>query len=601
MSSPLYDASTLCALLLKEGLITETQRREILIKEPSQRARIIKEKREELQKKSGRKKVSYEPSAVEVISSFQLPISGSHSKTMTEEKITEVLAKDAGMTYRKIDPLTLDMKVVTKILSGPYCRKNLIIPMEETGDGLVVAVADPYNQELLENLKKVSGKNVIPVVSTKSDILKTIMEFFGLRHALMAAEKDYAPQFDISNLEQYVKMKPAGEIEPTDQPVVNAVWYLFQYAFENRASDIHIEPKRETCIVRMRIDGALHTIHSIPSVVHPAIISRIKMLSRMDIAEKRRPQDGRIKTSKDTKEIEMRVSTLPVAFGEKVVIRIFDPEVLMQDLGELGFFPGELKLFTTFIEKPHGIILVTGPTGSGKTTTLYSALKTLATPDVNITTIEDPIEMAWEEFNQVGVQPKADLTFASTLRAILRQDPDIIMVGEIRDKETAENAIQAALTGHLVLSTLHTNDTASAVTRLIDLGVEPFLVSSSIIGIMAQRLVRKICPDCEKSTQLDKEHLERLGLSGKEGKIYSVKCGEGCVNCRGTGYFGRTGVFEVMNISDEIKKLITTKADAGEIKKQARKEGMITLFEAAVKKMAQGVTTFEEVIRATME
>lgn len=601
MVSPLNDPSVLCALLLKEGLITEVQRREILVKEPIQRARIVKEKRDELQKKSGRKKVSYEPSAVEVIASFQLPLSGSPAKTLTEERITEVLARDAGVAFRKIDPLTLDMKVVTRDLSGPYCRKNLIVPLEETDHGLVVAVADPYNSELFENLKKVTGRNVIPLVSPKGDILKIITEFFGLRHALMAAERESSPQFDISNLEQYVKMKPAGEIEPTDQPIVNAVWYLFQYAFENRASDIHIEPKRETSLIRMRIDGDLHTINSIPSIVHPAIVSRVKMLSRMDIAEKRRPQDGRIKTGREGKDIEMRVSSLPVAFGEKIVIRIFDPEVLMQDLGELGFFPKELELFTAFIGKPHGIILVTGPTGSGKTTTLYSALKLLATPDVNITTIEDPIEMAWEEFNQVGVQPKADLTFAGALRSILRQDPDIIMVGEIRDRETAENAIQAALTGHLVLSTLHTNDTASAVTRLIDLGIEPFLISSSLIGIMAQRLVRTICSECVTSIQLSQEQLERLGISPKEGKIYAVKRGEGCTHCRGTGYYGRSGVFEVMEVTDRIKKLMTARADAGEIKKQARKDGMTTLFEAAVRKMAQGDTTFEEVIRVTME
>jgi general secretion pathway protein E len=382
---------------------------------------------------------------------------------------------------------------------------------------------------------------------------------------------------------------------------VNAVEFLFRYAFDQRASDIHIEPKRDASEVRLRIDGMLNTINRIPKVVHPAFVSRIKMLSRMDIAEKRRPQDGRIKTEYKSREVELRVSTMPTAFGEKIVIRVFDPDILLQDLEEIGFAPREYELFRSFIARPHGIILVTGPTGSGKTTTLYSALKTIAVPEVNVVTIEDPIEMVHDRFNQVSVQPQIGVTFGSTLRTILRQDPDIIMVGEIRDLETAENAVQAALTGHLVLSTLHTNDAPSTITRLLDLGVPSYLISSTIIGVMAQRLVRKICKQCEKSYELLPEEAQAVGLtSSKEEKII-VRFGEGCPQCRGTGYLGRTGIFEVMELNERVKAVIRDKADVELIRRTAIADGMVVLREAAVQKMLKGETTFDEVIRVTGE
>jgi general secretion pathway protein E len=332
------------------------------------------------------------------------------------------------------------------------------------------------------------------------------------------------------------------------------------------------------------------------------VVSRIKILARMDIAEKRKPQDGRIKTEHKGAEIELRVSTLPVAFGEKVVIRIFDPGLLMQDIENLGFFPRELDLFEHFITRTHGIILVTGPTGSGKTTTLYSALHKISSPQVNIVTVEDPIEMVYEEFNQVAVQPKVDVTFANALRTILRQDPDIIMVGEIRDRETANYAIQAALTGHLVLSTLHTNDTAATISRLVDLGVEPFLISSTIIGVVAQRLVRKICPHCKKETALSEDDLKMLGIPLKDrSKSYKVWQGEGCIDCRNTGYLGRTSLFEGMEMSEKIKKLTNQKAPSSEIKKTAVDEGMMILREIAIRKLGMGITTVEEVLRVTAE
>jgi len=394
-------------------------------------------------------------------------------------------------------------------------------------------------------------------------------------------------------------MKNESEIESSDQHIVNAVEFMLQHAFDTRASDIHVEPKRDWSLIRFRIDGVLHDIQTIPKIVHAAIVSRVKTMSRLDIAEKRRPQDGRIKATRAGREVELRISTLPVAFGEKAVMRIFDPDVLTQDLSALGFYPEELLLFNEFISRPHGIILVTGPTGSGKTTTLYSAMKSIASRDINITTIEDPIEMVIEEFNQTAVQPKIGIDFAGALRHILRQDPDVIMVGEIRDPETAQYAIQAALTGHLVFSTLHTNDSATSIGRLVDLGVERFLISSTLIGAMAQRLVRKICPHCIGERSLSADEANTLRLSVPPGKKIRVKEGQGCHECRGTGYLGRSGIFEILPIDDGVKELIVLGKDAPEIKREAVKNGMRTLRQSALRKLAEGNTTFEEVVRVT--
>jgi general secretion pathway protein E len=374
---------------------------------------------------------------------------------------------------------------------------------------------------------------------------------------------------------------------------------MLQHAFDSRASDIHVEPKREQSLIRFRIDGVLHDIQKMPKVVHAAVVSRLKTMSRLDIAEKRRPQDGRVKATRNGREVELRVSTLPVAFGEKVVLRIFDPDVLLQDLTGLGFYPDELQNWNDFITRPHGIILVTGPTGSGKTTTLYSALKTIATRELNVTTIEDPIEMVLDDFNQTAVQTKVGITFAGALRHILRQDPDVIMVGEIRDAETAQYAIQAALTGHLVFSTLHTNDAASSISRLADLGVERFLISSTLVGAMAQRLLRRICPHCAAERHLSGDEIATLRLAVPAGKRVKVKEGAGCFECRGTGYIGRTGIFEILPMDEGVKNLVVSGADAPEIKREAIKNGMRTLRQSALRKLAEGVSTFEEVVRVT--
>jgi general secretion pathway protein E len=588
----------LCDILIKAKKLNPEQAREIKVKQDAQRMKLLKARGETLSR--GRMHLEDEVSAIEVAASLNLEIPGAPGQMLTEDLITELVANHAGLPFKKIDPLKLNPEIITQILSRAFARRSISVPIEREDDSLTLAVADPYNIEVIENIERM-GYKVKRVVSPKTDILKIITEFYGFRSSVAAAAKEMSSSVDLGNLEQFVKMKSVSEIEATDKHVVNAVEFLFRYAFDQRASDIHIEPKRDASEVRLRIDGMLTTINRIPKVVHPAFVARIKMLSRMDIAEKRRPQDGRIKTEYKSREVELRVSTMPTAFGEKIVVRIFDPDILLQDLEEIGFAPREYELFRSFISRPHGIILVTGPTGSGKTTTLYSALKTVATPEVNVVTIEDPIEMVHDKFNQVSVQPQIGITFGSTLRTILRQDPDVIMVGEIRDIETAENAVQAALTGHLVFSTLHTNDASSTITRLLDLGVPSYLISSTVIGVMAQRLVRKVCKNCEKPYELLPGEAQAVGLASGKGEKVTVKYGEGCPQCRGTGYLGRTGIFEVMELNDKIRAIIRDKADVELIRKAAIADGMVALREAAVRKMLKGETTFDEVIRITGE
>ncbi len=585
-------------ILVTSGKLSPEQAREIKIKQDLQRMKALKSRGETMHR--GRMRLEDEVSSIEVVASLNLEIQGAPGQVLTEDIISEVVAKHAGLPFKKIDPLKLNPEVVTQILSRAFARRSISVPIERENDTLTLAVADPYNIEVVENIERM-GYKVKRIVSPQTDILKIITEFYGFRSSVTAAAREMTSEVDLGNLEQFVKMKSVSEIEATDKHIVNAVEFLFRYAFDQRASDIHIEPKRDASEVRLRIDGMLVTIHRTPKAVHSAFVSRIKMLSRMDIAEKRRPQDGRIKTEYKSREVELRVSTMPTAFGEKVVIRIFDPDILLQDLEEIGFSPREYELFRSFIARPNGIILVTGPTGSGKTTTLYSALKTVATPEVNVVTIEDPIEMVHDKFNQVSIQPQIGITFGSTLRTILRQDPDVIMVGEVRDLETAENAVQAALTGHLVFSTLHTNDAPSTITRLMDLGVPSYLLSSTIIGVMGQRLVRKICKQCEKAYELLPEEALAVGLASSKDRKVVVKYGEGCTHCRGTGYQGRTAIFEVMEMNDRIRAIIHDKSDAEIIRKAAVADGMVGLREAAVLKMLKGETTFDEVIRVTGE
>jgi general secretion pathway protein E len=589
-----FDTVFVARALVQAGLLTPEQAQDIVTKEGAARARVLKTVG------GGKDAARYDVSPVEIVAAFQIAISEGR-EVLDQDRITEVAAAAAGVTYRKIDPLKLDMALATRTVSRPFARKHCILPLEKKpGNVLVVAVANPFDHELFENLARLAGSAVEPVLVAKADVLKAIADIYGFKKTIAQAANDFKADTSIASFEQLVSLSGTQELDASDKPIVQAVDYLLRYAFDNRASDIHVEPKRDASLVRLRIDGVLHAVYTLPLAVHAPVVSRVKMISRIDISEKRKPQDGRIKTERDGREVELRVSTLPTAFGEKVVIRIFDPETLVTDIAQLGFDPDEKSVFESWIDRPHGLILVTGPTGSGKTTTLYSALKALAGPDVNVTTIEDPIEMVWDAFNQVQVQPKIGLDFAGALRHILRQDPDIIMVGEIRDGETAENAIQSALTGHLVLSTLHTNDAVGAIARMKDLGVPPFLLASSLLGVMAQRLLRRNCASCAQEVTLTPDELMSLQAPiPLIGTGVRLARGAGCVRCRGTGYFGRTGVFEILNCTGELRELITQGAGIDQLTERARRGGMRTLREAAVRKLAQGVTSYEEVMRMT--
>ena len=501
-----------CENLLEKGLISLVQKEGILRKE-----RAFQQDTANGAHPSNRTGNGNPAMVVDRIAALKIERFDDPEKILDEDIICQCLAEGWGIPYKKIDPLTLDLKLVTTTLPHSFARKHLALPVHVRDGCLIVAMANPFDVEILDNIARVVHMKVKPVVSSRADIVRLLDEFYGFKRSVSAAEHEFSgSSVDLGNLEQYVRLKSAEELPGNDQHIVNAVNHILSYAFDQRASDIHIEPRREDSLVRIRVDGILHPIYDFPKKVHSAIVSRIKSLGRMDISEKRKPQDGRIKTDKGGVETEIRISTVPVAFGEKVVMRIMDPEILFQDLEKLGFSPQDLAAYERVIHMPHGMVVVCGPTGSGKSTTLYSTLRTLASPGVNITTVEDPVEMIHEGFNQIGVQPAANVTFASILRNILRQDPDIIMVGEMRDLETAENAVQAALTGHLVLSTLHTNDAVSAIVRLLDLGIPAFLIQATMIGVLAQRLVRKICVHCKESFQMDVRELRAHGLALKQ-------------------------------------------------------------------------------------
>ncbi len=603
----LLNSDALLDLLLEHELITVEQRKFIILQKGKQRQKL-------LQMHGGRRLADNRqlnkgfPDLVDIIVSFKLELPGKKGAYIDEDIIMRAVGKKLDIPFKKLDPLDLDMKIVTTTIPKSFAINHLILPFDIRNGILEVVVYDPDNMSVLEDIERANQVTIRCYLSTRSDIRKILAEFFGFQHSISAAEDQFgAPRgggtVDIGNLEQYVKLTSAQDMTPTDQHIKTAVNHLFSYALEQRASDIHIEPKRETCVVRFRIDGVLHTIYKLPKAVHSAITSRIKSLGRLDIAEKRRPQDGRIKIGHGAggKEAEIRVSTVPVAFGEKTVLRILDPDVVFQDMEELGFSKRDHMVYNNFMTSPHGIVLVTGPTGSGKSTTLYSTLKKISTSENNIITVEDPVEMVHEDFNQISVQTAIDVSFTTILRNILRQDPDVIMIGEIRDLETATYAVQAALTGHLVLSTLHTNDAVSSIIRLEDLGLEPFLIGSTMLGALAQRLVRRICPHCIESYQVEAAEVQRAGFPVSGQGSIELKRGKGCRQCRGTGYLGRCGVFEIFPMSDQLKKLVSTKATDSELRDVAIREGMTTLREDAWLKVRQGMTTIEEALRVTRE
>ncbi len=521
---------------------------------------------------------------------------------LTLEYLAEWLARRVGLEYLHIDPLKIDFAAVTEVMSSAYATRFRILPVAINAREAVIATAEPNIREWEPELARIIRRDIRRVIANPLDIERYQVEFYNLAKSIKGANKN-ASVSGLSNFEQLVELgKSDKQLDANDAHVVRVVDWLWQYAFEQRASDIHIEPRRDQGIVRFRIDGVLHQVYQIPAAVLAAMTSRIKILARMDVVEKRRPQDGRIKTrAAQSGDIELRISTLPTAFGEKLVMRIFDPEVLVRDFRELGFSDEDRRRWDEMAGRPNGIVLVTGPTGSGKTTTLYSTLKTLATPQVNVCTIEDPIEMVEPAFNQMQVQAQIDLGFAEGVRALMRQDPDIIMVGEIRDLETAEMAIQAALTGHLVLSTLHTNDAPSAVTRLLELGVPPYLLNATLNGVMAQRLVRTLCSHCKQKVEFNRaeDHAgwDALVAPWKSNRPPHVYKPVGCLECRMTGYLGRVGVYETLLFTSAIKNLVAEKADIGALREQAFKEGMKPLRISGAMKVAAGQSTVDEILK----
>jgi general secretion pathway protein E len=519
------------------------------------------------------------------------------------EPLTQWLAHRARLPYMRIDPLKLDVASMTDVVPYAYASRSGILPVKAGPKEIVFAVKDPFAVEWMRDLEPVLKVPLRRVCANPLDIDRYLLEFYAIARSvkITGRERSRLAPTELSNLEQLTELSRTGKLSAEDQHVVAIVDWLLQYAFDSRASDIHLEPRRDTGNVRFRIDGVLHDVYQLPAPVMPAVTSRVKILGRLDVAERRRPQDGRIRTrSPEGKEIELRVSALPTAFGEKIVMRIFNPDVLVHDFARLGFDAGEAASWRRMIAQPHGIVLVTGPTGSGKTTTLYASLKELATAEVNVCTIEDPIEMIDGSFNQMQVQPNIDLNFADGVRALLRQDPDIIMIGEIRDRETADVAVQAALTGHLVLSTLHTNDSPSAVTRLLELGVPAYLIRATLIGVLAQRLVRTLCVDCKAPVTLTAQQWQGLGVDSSRPHLnLHAHRAVGCLECRQTGYRGRGGVYELMTVDAALQAAIADAPDVTALRQRATRSGMRLLRHAAAAKVAAGVTTLEEALALT--
>ena len=571
----------LLKMLLADGLITED-----MAQATSAQAPVRGDKRHPL----------------EVIAAREWPYGNDERRKLTLEALVQWLAQKTGLPYLRIDPLSIDVHAITQVIPYAYAVRAGVLPVAVSDSEVSIATAQPYVRDWETELQPVLKKRIRRVLTNPKDIERYQVEFYALARSVKASQDEREGRMPgaVRNLEQLMELGRAGKLDANDQHVINIVDWLLQYAFDQRASDIHLEPRREQGNIRFRIDGVMHEVYQVPDTVMAAVISRIKILGRMDVAEKRRPQDGRIKTrNPDGKEVELRVASLPTAFGEKLVLRIFDPEVLLRDFSELGFDQAESTLWPQMLKQPNGIILVTGPTGSGKTTTLYSSLKQLATPQVNVCTIEDPIELVEPSFNQMQVQTNIDLNFADGVRALLRQDPDIIMVGEIRDLETAEVAIQAALTGHLVLSSLHTNDAPSAITRMIELGVPAYLLRATVLGVLAQRLLRRLCTHCKHAVEISDERWAEISCGWPLAKPAEIYEPHGCLECRETGYRGRIGIYEILELGDELKAQIGEALDTQNLREAAVKLGMQPLRIAGAAKIASGHTSIEEVLRTS--
>ena len=523
------------------------------------------------------------------------------SEVLSIERLCQWLASRAELEFVVLDPLKINVPAVTAEMSFAYAQRYGILCVKVNATELVVATAEPFDRSWIESLEQTSKKIVRPVIARPQEIEKYRLEFYSLAKSVFGAGSANSGA-GMADFEQLLEVGGLKDPDAQDQHIVNIVDWLLQYAFEQRASDIHLEPRRDKGKVRFRIDGILHLVYELPDNVMTAMVSRLKILGRIDLAEKRRPQDCRIKTvAPNSNEVELRLSTMPTAFGEKLVMRIFDPEVLLRNFTQLGLVDQDYIHWRAMTLRTHGIVLVTGPTGSGKTTTLYSTLKSLAEETINVSTIEDHIEMVVDEFNQSQIQPAIDFDFAAGIRTLMRQDPDIIMVGEIRDPETAEMAVQAALTGHLVLSTLHTNDAPTAISRLLDLGMPAHLLRATLNGIMAQRLLRTLCLSCRVEVAPDQQAWEELVQSHQlpmPSKIYQPG---GCLDCRNTGYSGRQGVYEIMPLSKPLIKTIGATSDIQSLRDRAVKIGMVPLRLAGAEKVIRGITSIEEVMRVTPE
>ncbi|MES2822334.1 MAG: GspE/PulE family protein [Pseudomonadota bacterium] len=518
-------------------------------------------------------------------------------KILDDAVLTEWLADKAKLPLVHIDPMKINVTKVTEVMGYAFAKRHGILCVQVTADDVHIACLQPFLGGWEPQLEHVARRKVKRVFASPTDVERYMVEFYTLARSVTGASGG-ASASAVTNFEQLVELGTATDPDANDQHIVKIVDWLLQYAYDQRASDIHIEPRREVGRIRFRIDGVLHYVYELPANVSTAVTSRFKVLARMDISERRKPQDGRIKTRRnDGTEVELRMSSLPTAFGEKMVMRIFDPEVLLRSFTDLGLVGEDYNRWRTMLDRPNGIVLVTGPTGSGKTTTLYSSLRQIATSEVNVSTIEDPIEMVEEAFNQTQVHHKIGLDFAAGIRSLMRQDPDIIMVGEIRDLETAQMAVQAALTGHLVISTVHTNDAPSTVARLLDLGIPSYLINATMLGVMAQRLVRTLCSHCKEEGQISADDWQQLVAPWKVNVPAKIYRPVGCLECRNTGYLGRQGLYEILILSETLKEKVTSDCNLMELRRQAMKEGMRTLRLSGAQKVAAGLTTVEEVMR----
>ncbi len=575
----LLDLPMILAALVEDGYISQRQSEDVLIAPRTAREQNMH--------------------PLEIVASREFDNRRTPGGSVDLETLTLWLCERSGQEYVRIDPLQVNVNAVTEVMSYGFAQRHNILALDVTDDSVTIASGQPYmtawESMLTQTLR---GRRIKRVICNPADLTRYQLEFYSIARSAQKAHEAGLEVSGITNLEQMLELGGLKSPEANDAHVVNIVDWLLQYAFDQRASDIHIEPRRDAGLIRFRIDGVLHHVYELPSAVNTAVTSRLKILGRMDVAEKRRPQDGRVKTlSQDGEEIELRLSTLPTAFGEKMVMRIFDPDVLLRSFSELGLTGDDYDRWHEMTHAANGIVLVTGPTGSGKTTTLYSTLKQLATSEVNVCTIEDPIEMVEPAFNQMQVQHNIDVTFDSGVRALMRQDPDIIMIGEIRDLQTAEMAIQAALTGHLVISTLHTNDAPTAITRLLDLGVPAYMIRATVLGVMAQRLVRTLCPHCKEEEEVDKEAWQLLTRPFKVKPPARVYAPRGCLECRDTGYLGRIGIYEILPLTEKVHPMVTGETDLEGLRKAGFSEGMRTLRLSGAQKVGAGVTTIAEVLR----